>query len=61
MTGLTGNFEWALQFSNPPSTLPDAPPAISTAFREQLGVKVDPTKGPFEFLVIDALEEPTPD
>jgi uncharacterized protein (TIGR03435 family) len=72
-TGLTGNWEFELTFAAevPPSgTLPPGvdPPAVDanapdlfTAVREQLGIKIDSTKGPVEVLVIDSVSQPTPD
>ena len=36
-------------------------PALVTALREQLGLKLEATRGPVEVLVIDAVERPTPD
>ena len=43
----------------PPSD-PDAPD-LFTAIREQLGLKLEATKGPVEVLVIDSIEMATPD
>jgi hypothetical protein len=39
----------------------DAAPTIFTAVQEQLGLKLDSTKGPVEVWVIDSIEKPTPD
>jgi bla regulator protein blaR1 len=73
-TGLTGNWEFVLSFAPPqggpppgaqlppgvPAPDPDAP-SIFTALQEQLGLKLESTKGPVEVTVIDAIEHPTED
>jgi uncharacterized protein (TIGR03435 family) len=68
-TGLTSNFDIDLQW-----TSPEAPPtqsrgglpqedvaALFTAVQEQLGLKLESSRGPFEVVVIDSVERPTPD
>jgi uncharacterized protein (TIGR03435 family) len=48
----------ALEFPTPPSD--DAPAAsIFTVVQQQLGLKLEPSKGPREFLVIDHIERPS--
>jgi uncharacterized protein (TIGR03435 family) len=60
-TGLTGRYDVTLKWT-PDDTepAPDAPPSIFTAVQEQLGLKLESTKGPVETLVIDHVEEPSP-
>jgi uncharacterized protein (TIGR03435 family) len=48
----------ALEFPTPPSDLPPAP-SIFTVVEQQLGLKLQATKGPREFLVIDHVERPS--
>jgi uncharacterized protein (TIGR03435 family) len=43
----------------PPADPANAPPALSTAVQEQLGLKIDSTKTPVEVLVIDKVEKPS--
>ena len=76
-TGLTGLWDIALTFTPdqmprmPPGGLPPgAPPlppldpngpSLQTALEEQLGLKLESTKGPVDVLVIDTVSQPTPD
>ena len=67
-TGLTGDYEFELRWEPdpPPAAGPDAlfdldAPALFTALQEQLGLKLEATRGPVEVLVIDSAERPTPD
>ena len=64
-TGLAGVWDFELTFT-PPDVAADASaersiPSLFTALREQLGLKLDATRGPAEVLVIDRIERPTPD
>ena len=56
-TGLTGSFDWDLQWDNDPT---GASPGVSifSALQEQLGLKLEPGRGPVEVLVIDRVEMP---
>jgi uncharacterized protein (TIGR03435 family) len=67
-TGLTGRYDLTLKWTpddsrtQPGSNLRLADPAglpIFTAIQEQLGLKLESTKGPIEVLVIDSVEHPT--
>jgi uncharacterized protein (TIGR03435 family) len=71
-TNLTGNWDFELSFAaeippgqlppgvEPPPIDPDAP-NLFTAIQEQLGLKLESTKGPVEVFVIEHVERPTPD
>jgi uncharacterized protein (TIGR03435 family) len=74
-TNLTGNFDIQLEYT--PDQMPQLPPgatlppgltmpspdgpSLNTALVEQLGLKLDATRGPVDVLVIDSVEPPTPD
>ena len=62
-TGLAGTFDWDLQWTPEQSPQPETSESVSlfTALQEQLGLKLDPTRGPVEVLVIDHVERPTED
>jgi uncharacterized protein (TIGR03435 family) len=61
-TGLDGIYEFTLRYSTQPlGGSPDDAPSIFTALQEQLGLKLESTKGPVEILVIDQVERPTED
>jgi uncharacterized protein (TIGR03435 family) len=69
-TGLDGTYDIDLeylpdrgpQFGPPPGT--PAPvietPALLTALQDQLGLKLESTRGPVEIVVIDSAEVPAP-
>jgi uncharacterized protein (TIGR03435 family) len=68
-TGVAGMFDFHLEFGYgipnaklrlPPAAPPDDPdgPTIFTAV-EKLGLKLERTKGPGEFLIIDHVERPS--
>jgi uncharacterized protein (TIGR03435 family) len=71
-TGLTGMWDFELTFAAEPPRGPLPPgvelppidpdaPSLFTAIQEQLGLKLESTKGPVEVLVIDKVDRPTPD
>ena len=37
----------------------DSVPPLDTAIQDQLGLKLQPAKGPVQFLVIDHIEKPS--
>ena len=57
-TGLQGKYDWTLVWDPDPS--PDSTnPSILIALQEQLGLKLEPQKGPMETLVVDSAEHPS--
>jgi uncharacterized protein (TIGR03435 family) len=69
-TGLTGKYKIYVEFARdqsttglddfpvPPTEEPSAP-SIFTAVEQQLGLKLEATKGPRDYLVIDHIERPS--
>ena len=64
-TGLTGKYDvnltWApdRDTSDPSAAAADTAPSFFTAFEEELGLKLQPDKGPVDTLVIDQIEQPS--
>lgn len=73
-TQLSGTFDFRLRWT--PDRLPQGPPppgapplpavdadgpSLFAALQEQLGLKLESTRAPLEVLVIDRVEQPTPD
>jgi uncharacterized protein (TIGR03435 family) len=61
-TGIQGRYLLTLKWTPddaPPSDKPDAPPSIFTALQEQLGLKLEPQKGPVPVLVVDHADTPS--
>ena len=61
-TGLTGTYRVSLRWTpddHPPSADSNTP-SLVTAIQEQLGLKLESTKGPVDILVIDHAEKPSP-
>ncbi len=63
-TGLAGRYDFKLTWT--PNTLaetdaPDKAPGLFTAMEEQLGLKLQPVRGPVEVLAVVKVERPKPD
>jgi uncharacterized protein (TIGR03435 family) len=59
-TGLTGYYDFTLQFGRPWSANnPESWPDLTTAVPEQLGLKLESTRAPIEVFIIDHMEMPT--
>jgi uncharacterized protein (TIGR03435 family) len=60
-TGLTGSYDLALRWApdDGSDTQTDSAPSIVTGLQEQLGLKLQSTKGPVETLVVDHAEMPS--
>ena len=66
-TGLTGRFDFDLEWTPfvPPGTAttgvpPDAGPTLFTALQEQLGLRLESTRETVPVLVIDSVNQPSP-
>ena len=66
-TGLTGDYDLKLKWTPDEDShntsdngAGDRPPDLFTALQEQLGLKLDSAKGPVETLIVDHVEQPTP-
>jgi uncharacterized protein (TIGR03435 family) len=60
-TGVTDKFIFEFEFSRDAASGGGDSASAFTAVEEQLGLKLEKTKGPRGFIVIDAIERPTPD
>jgi len=63
-TGLSGRYDLSLRWTRDDaaalaSSSPDDTPGIFTAIQEQLGLKLESTKGFVPMLVIDSVEMPS--
>ncbi|HVO97030.1 MAG TPA: TIGR03435 family protein [Bryobacteraceae bacterium] len=58
-TGLTGNFDFKLEWTPDEARTDGDGASIFTALQEQLGLKLESTKGPVEIVVVDRLEKPS--
>ena len=60
-TGLNGQYAFQLQWAEAgaPGEPEDSGNSIFTAIQEQLGLRLQPSKGPVQFIVIDRVEKPS--
>jgi uncharacterized protein (TIGR03435 family) len=61
-TGLKGDFAFTLEWTpglGESDSGPSSRPSLFAAVREQLGLKLESTKGPVEVLVVDSVEKPS--
>lgn len=59
-TGLTGVYTLQLRWApNPEAADADNLPSLFTALQEQLGLRLQPSRGPVKVLVIDHIDRPT--
>jgi uncharacterized protein (TIGR03435 family) len=57
-TGIAGEFDFKLEYAADDSK-PENGPSIFAALQEQLGLKLESTRGPIETLIIDHAEKPS--
>jgi uncharacterized protein (TIGR03435 family) len=67
-TGLAGAFDFDLQWTSAPvapapgaAAPPDDGPSIFVALQEQLGLRLEAGRAPFDVIVVDAIRRPNPD
>lgn len=59
-TGLTGTYDYELEWDDDTAAGADAGTiSVFTAFQEQLGLRLQPTKAPVQVLIIDHAEKPS--
>ncbi len=65
-TGLTGNYDFWIEFAEDASALPNgvqidrSGPSFPEALQDQLGLKLIAKTGPVDVLVVDHIEQPSP-
>jgi len=58
-TGLEGGYDFTLEYAPEGADASDTRPSIFAALEEQLGLKLEPARGPVDVIVIDRIERPT--
>jgi len=59
-TGLRGEYDFKVEWDPSDETAASAGPSLFSALPVQLGLRLDSAKGPIDFIVIDAVEKPSP-
>lgn len=64
-TGISGNYTFVLTWTDAVQANPNGPtdsgPSLQAALEDELGLRLESTKGPVDMIVIDHIEEPIPD
>ncbi len=60
-TNLEGPFQWSVEWASDSAPADVAEISIFTALQEQLGLKLEPTRGSVDVVVIDSVQSPTRD
>jgi uncharacterized protein (TIGR03435 family) len=58
-TGLEGGYDFTLDYAPDGADASDPRPSIFTALEEQLGLKLEPARGPVDVIVVDHIERPS--
>lgn len=58
-TALTGNYTFKLRWTDADAAPTDSAPSLFTALQEQLGLRLQPSRGPVRLLIVDHAEMPT--
>jgi len=58
-TGLAGTYDFTLEWAPEGADASDPRPSIFTALEEQMGLKLKPSKGPVDAIVVDAIKRPS--
>jgi uncharacterized protein (TIGR03435 family) len=58
-TGLEGGYDFTLDYAPDGADASDTRPSIFTALEEQLGLKLEPARGPVDVIVVDHIEQAT--
>ncbi len=58
-SGLEGGYDFTVDYAPDGADASDTRPSIFTALEEQLGLKLEPARGPVDVIVVDHIERPT--